>query len=429
MQHIVIVGGGAGGLELATKLGNKLGKKKIAKITLVDKRTRHIWKPLLHEVASGSLDSDMDSVIYSAHGAKQGYHFQHGEFTDLNAKEKTLTLATIFDDQGEILVPERQLHYDTLVLAIGSVSNDFGTPGVSDHCYFLDSVPQAVRFHKALINSFVRINQQDNDRTLNIAIVGGGATGVELSAELHHVATLAERYGMSRMSSGKLKVHLLEAGKRILPALPEKIANAARQELQSLGVEVLENTKVKAATKQGFETSESTLIEADMMVWAAGVKVTDKIKEMGLFSVNRMQQIEVEPDLRAKGFEHIYVIGDSCGFEQKDGSWVPPRAQSAHQMASVAATNIINQIKGKALKSFQYSDHGSLVNLSRYSTVGSLMGNLSRNSMFIEGRVARFVYMSLYRMHQLAIHGWRKGLLLILAEKINHAVRPKLKLH
>ncbi|MDP4534779.1 NAD(P)/FAD-dependent oxidoreductase [Alkalimonas collagenimarina] len=429
MQNILIVGGGAGGLELATRLGKKLGKASKARITLVDKNTSHIWKPLLHEVASGSLDTDTDGVIYSAHAARHGYQFQHGEFIGLNTAEKNLTLAAIYTDEGDLLVPERTLHYDTLVLAIGSVSNDFGTPGVSKHCYFLDSAPQALRFHRALMNNFVRINQQDDDRALNIAIVGGGATGVELAAELYHVAALAKRYGLSAMNAKKLKIHLLEAGPSILPALPSRIADAVRKELSLLGVEVRENTKVSAANAQGFITADDQQIIAGMMVWAAGVKVPNFIAKLAIFELNRLQQILVTPELKAKGFDDIYVLGDCCGFQQQDGSWVPPRAQSAHQMASLVADNILRQRRQKPLKPFVYKDHGSLVNLSRYSTVGSLMGNLTGNSMFIEGKLARFVYISLYRMHQIAIHGWWKGMLLVLVEKMNRAVRPKLKLH
>ncbi|MBN7818680.1 NAD(P)/FAD-dependent oxidoreductase [Bowmanella yangjiangensis] len=429
METILIVGGGAGGLELATQLGHKLGKKKQAQIILVDKNTSHIWKPLLHEVASGSLDTSTDGVAYSAHGAKHYYQFQHGEMVGLNAQRKSVRLAAMFDEEGRLVVPERDLAYDTLIMAIGSVSNDFGTPGVADHCYFLDSPKQADKFHRSLINAFVRVNQADAREYLNIAIVGGGATGVELSAELYHVAALAQRYGLPQINAHRLRISLIEAGPSILPALPKRISNAVRTELVKLGVEVLENTKVASAVENGFFTAEDKTIRADLMVWAAGVKAPDFIKQLGIFELNRMQQILVTPELQAKGVDDVFVLGDCCGCQQEDGSWVPPRAQSAHQMASLIAANILRRRAGKAMKAYHYKDHGSLVNLSRYSTVGNLMGNLTGNSLFIEGRIARFVYISLYRMHQVAIHGWLKGMLMILVEKINRAVRPKLKLH
>lgn len=429
MEQIVIIGGGAGGLELATQLGRRFGRKGKANITLVDKNRTHIWKPLLHEVATGSLDTSTDGVVYHAHAAKHGYTFQLGEFCDLDTEQKTITLAPSFDSEGDQVLPERQLSYDKLVLAIGSVSNDFGTPGVAEHCYFLDSHAQAERFHHGLINNFLRINQKATSDNLEIAIVGGGATGVELSAELYHVADLLKSYGLPQMTAQQLKISLIEAGPRILPALPERISLSARKELVRLGVNVRESVRVASATEDGFLTAEDEEIRADMMIWAAGVKAPDFVSRLGVFETSRNNQVLVQPTLQAKGFDDIWVIGDCCACEQPDGSWVPPRAQSAHQMAECVLNNLIALTKGDPQKPYIYKDHGSLVNLSRYSTVGSLMGNLTGNSMFIEGRIARFVYISLYRMHQIAIHGWPKAMLVILAEKLGKVVRPEMKLH
>lgn len=429
MEQIVIIGGGAGGLELATQLGRRFGRKGKANITLVDKNRTHIWKPLLHEVATGSLDTSTDGVVYHAHAAKHGYTFQLGEFCDLDTEQKTITLAPSFDSEGDQVLPERQLSYDKLVLAIGSVSNDFGTPGVAEHCYFLDSHAQAERFHHGLINNFLRINQKASSDNLEIAIVGGGATGVELSAELYHVADLLKSYGLPQMTAQQLKISLIEAGPRILPALPERISLSARKELVRLGVNVRESVRVASATEEGFLTADDEVIRADMMIWAAGVKAPDFVSRLGVFETSRNNQVLVQPTLQAKGFDDIWVIGDCCACEQPDGSWVPPRAQSAHQMAECVLNNLIALTKGDPQKPYIYKDHGSLVNLSRYSTVGSLMGNLTGNSMFIEGRIARFVYISLYRMHQIAIHGWPKAMLVILAEKLGKVVRPKMKLH
>ncbi len=429
MSKIIIIGGGAGGLELATRLGHQYGKKGTADITLVDRNRSHIWKPLLHEVATGSLDINTDGVVYHAHAAKHCYNFQLGEFCGLNAEEKTVQLRATFDEEGNQVLPERTLSYDTLVMAIGSVSNDFGTPGVAEHCFFLDSHKQAGRFHDALLNNFLRINQQPDVDKLHIAIVGGGATGVELSAELYHVTELIKSYGMPNITASQLKISLIEAGPRILPALPDRIALAARQALVKLGVAVRENVKVQSATAEGFQTADGESINADMMIWAAGVKAPDFLSQLDAFELTRNNQIIVRPTLQSTRHDDIYVIGDCCGCEQPDGSWVPPRAQSAHQMADQVRKNIGLLRKGKPQQSYIYKDHGSLVNLSRYSTVGSLMGNLTGDNMFIEGRIARVVYMSLYRMHQIAIHGWAKAMLVIVAEKIGKVVRPKMKLH
>jgi NADH dehydrogenase len=427
---IVIIGGGAGGLELATQLGHKLGKKNLADILLIDKNRTHIWKPLLHEVATGSIDPDLDGVVYSAHAAKHYYRFQLGTFCNIDQSNKTITLAALYDELDHIILPERKVKYDHLVIAIGSVSNDFNTPGIKEHCYFLDSNQQAERFQHTLLDSFTRLHQDDNQQqSLNIAIVGGGATGVELSAELYHVSELLKLYGLTNMSAKRLHIHLIEAGPRILPALPERIATSAKRELLKLGVNVRENTQVKAATEFGFITNEDENINANIMLWAAGVKAPDFIKELGIFELTRSNQILVNQFLQSSVDDSIFVLGDCCAFTQPDGKQVPPRAQSAHQMAQCVEKNLIATLKQQPLSKFIYSDHGSLVNLSRYSTVGNLMGNLTSSSFFVEGKIARFVYLSLYRMHQQAIHGTAKTLALWISEKILRVVRPKMKLH
>jgi NADH dehydrogenase len=430
MQKIVIVGGGAGGLELVSRLSQTLGKKGLAEIILVDRQPTHVWKPLLHEVAAGVIDKNSDGVDYRIHAARHNYQFQLGTMSDIDHKNKLIKLDPILDEQDEVLIPNREISYDFLVLAIGSVSNDFGTPGVTKNAYFLDSLAQAERFHKALLNQLLRINQQsDLSSTLKVAIVGGGATGTELAAELHHVANLARSYGMPKMSSKRLVITIIEAGERILPALPVKIANSAKSALTKLGIHVLEGTRIIKAQKEGFVTKEEVLIEADLLVWAAGVKAPDFIQNLNFFETNRAQQILVNANLQSTVSDQIFVIGDCCGFKQEDGTWVPPRAQSAHQMAGVAAINLKNIIRSKPLVHYRYTDYGSLVHLSKYSTVGSLMGSLSNSSMFIEGRLARLVYVSLYNMHQFSVHGWRKGLLVLLSRKLSNIVGAKLKLH
>ena len=430
--HIVIVGGGAGGLELATKLGGKLGKKNKAKITLIDKNRVHIWKPLLHEVATGSLDTEIDGVVYRAHSARHGYHFQLGALSNIDREAKTLHISPILDDSDKVVLEERTLKYDTLVLAIGSISNDFGTPGVQEHCYMLDSKLQAQNFQKRLLNQFLKKSQQaQRDETISptrLAIVGAGATGVELSAELNHVVEVVSVYDIDNLQGQPLEIDLIEAGPRILPALPEKIAESAAGELEKLNVSIHTSTMITHANENGFVTKDGTQIEADLMIWAAGVKAQGWLADIGL-EVNRINQVICHRTLKSESDSSIYAIGDCCHVEMEDGSKVPPRAQSAHQMASVVAKNIIREISGKDLVDFIYTDYGSLVNLSRFSTVGSLMGNLMKGSMFIEGKIARFMYLSLYRMHQLAIHGYIKGPFIIFLSRISKIIRPKIKLH
>jgi len=428
MKKIVVVGGGAGGLELVTKLGHKLGKSRQADIILVDRSHTHIWKPLLHEVATGSLDINNEGLNYRAHSAKHYYQYQLGSMVAMNTDNKTIKLEALKDEDGLGILPERDLSYDILILAVGSVSNDFGTEGVTKHCYFIDSHTQAERFQQALLNQFLKLQQISKDTHLKVSIVGAGATGVELSAELYHVVDLLKSYGMPEMSAKRLDIELIEAGERILPALPERIATSAKKELQRLGVSILESTRIIKAEKNGFITAEEKSIESDLMIWAAGVKAPSFVAKLGL-ETNRNNQILVRLSLQSQEFDNIYVIGDCCACIQADGSFVPPRAQSAHQMASLVFKNIQATFRGEKLTEYRYKDHGSLVNLSRYSTVGSLMGNLAGGSMFIEGRLARLVYISLYRLHLIAIHGWAKAILIMMARRVGKVLKPKMKLH
>lgn len=430
MEKIVIIGGGAGGLELATQLGHKLGRSKKAEIILVDRNHSHLWKPLLHEVATGSMDEGIDALSYLAHARNHGFQFQLGSLTQINRETKTIELAEIRDANGELLVPQREMAYDRLVMALGSTSNDFGTPGVKDHCIFLDNPHQARRFHNEMLNLFLRFSASEGSlEKVNIAIVGGGATGVELSAELYNAVKQLHSYGYKGLDSSSLNVTLVEAGERILPALPPRISAAAHQELTKLGVRVLTQTMVTSATEEGLNTKGGEFINADLMVWAAGIKAPDFMKEIGGLETNRINQLVVKDTLQTTLDDDIYAIGDCASCALPGGGFVPPRAQSAHQMASRALENILAQRKGKPLKAYVYKDHGSLVSLSRFTTVGSLMGNLMRGSMMVEGRIARFVYISLYRMHQIALHGYFKTGLMMLVGSLNRVLRPRLKLH
>ena len=431
--QIVVVGGGAGGLELATRLGARFGRDAFD-IILVEKNRTHIWKPLLHEVAAGSLDANLDEVGYRSHGHAWGYRFFYGVMEGVDRESRHVLIAPIKDEDGREIMGRHRIRYDYLVMAVGSVSNDFGTKGVAQHCIFLDSRLQADRFRTNLLNHCLRVSRMlsldpASDALVRVDIVGGGATGVELAAELYNSAAELRHYGLEVFDESRLKVTLIEAGPRILPALPEDLAKAAHQELEALGVRVLTGEQVVEATADGMITKSGEFIKADLRVWAAGVKGPDMLGTLGLETA-RGNQLVVKPTLQTTRDERILAIGDCAWFvPQGETRPVPPRAQAAHQMAAIAYRNIVAMIAGKALKNFVYRDHGSLVSLSHFSTVGSLMGNLIGGRMAIEGRLARFVYVSLYRMHLIAIHGWLKGLALIAVGHVNHIIRPKLKLH
>ncbi len=429
MTRIIVVGGGAGGLELVTKLGRTLGRKRRAKVTLVDRKASHLWKPLLHEVATGSLDEGVDALSYRAHAKNHHFDFQMGSLEDIDRERKVITLGELRDEHDELLMPGRELEYDILIMALGSTSNDFNTPGVREHCIFLDSTEQAYKFRTEMNNEFLKLHAKHGHGTVDIAIVGAGATGVELSAELHNAVKELRTYGFGDLDSSKLNVNLIEAGERILPALPARISSAAHHELTKLGVNVRITTMVTEAGADGLTTKDGEKIPAQIMVWAAGIKAPDFVKNIGGLETNRINQLIVKDTLQTTLDDDIFVIGDLAQCTQADGSFVPPRAQAAHQMASCAFSNIVAKLNGRELKAYVYKDKGSLVSLSQFSTVGSLMGNLTKGSMMVEGRIARVVYISLYRLHQMALHGLFKTALIILMGRINRVLRPNLKLH
>jgi NADH dehydrogenase len=438
--QIVVVGGGAGGLELVRKLGSHFGRDAYD-IILVEQNRTHIWKPLLHEVAAGTLDANLDEVGYGSHGARWGYRFFYGRLEDVDRKAREVVIAPMLDEDGREIIARHRIRYDYLVMAVGAVSNDFGTPGVREHCMFLENRDQADRFRTRLLNHCIRAARavagagpaeasENADTQVRVAIVGGGATGVELSAELYNAATALKHYGLEVFDPAQLEITLIEAGPRILPALPEKLAEAAHEELEALGVRVLPGTLVTEVEEGAIHTEGGETIPAQLMVWAAGVRAPDVLKDLAGLETNRANQLVVAPSLQTTRDARIYALGDCCACtlpgEERP---VPPRAQAAHQMADTVFANLKAAIAGRAPRRFVYRDHGSLVSLSRFSTVGSLMGNLIGGRMAVEGRLARLVYVSLYRMHLLAIHGWLRGLTLIAVGHVNQVVRPRLKLH
>ncbi len=432
--QIVVVGGGAGGLELVTKLGRKLGRERFD-VILLEKNPTHIWKPLLHEVAAGSLDANLDEVGYRSHGHMKGYRFFMGALEDVDRERREVIVAPLYDENGVEIRGQHRIRYDYLVIAVGSVANDFGVPGVKEHCLFLESRQEADRFRQKLLNQCLRVSgamalYPHADEYVKVTIVGGGATGVELAAELYNAAGGLAHYGLEVFDESRLKVTLLEAGPRILPALPEEIAEAAHEELEALGVKVVTNAQVTEVTPYAMMLKTGEAAPGDLKIWAAGVKGPAFLKDLAGLETGRNNQLVVKPTMQTTRDERIFAIGD-CALFMPEGAErpIPPRAQAAHQMAETAYHNIRAMIDEKPLRDFTYKDYGSLVSLSRYSTVGSLMGNLVGGRMAVEGRAARFMYVSLYRMHLMAIHGFLRGLFLILVGHVNQVVRPKLKLH
>ncbi len=432
-HQIVVVGGGAGGLELATGLGNRLGKKRRADVTLIDAARTHIWKPLLHEVAAGTLDSHEDELEYLAQAHHHHFRFRLGYVDAVDQVTRHVLVAPTHNEQGEELIPRRKFHYDTLVFAVGSVSNDFGIPGVAEHCLFLDTTSQAERFQRRLLEAFLQAHAHGGPghaTQLHLAIVGGGATGVELAAQLHEVTNQFAAYGLDEVDPSRdIRIHLIESAERILPALPPRLSNATVRELAKLGVEVHVGERVVRVDARGIDTASGRHIGCGLKVWAAGIKAPDFLRDIEGLDTNGTNQVLVTPTLQSVSDERIFAIGDcaACPWPNND-QLVPPRAQAAHQQASLLIRSLARRIAGKPLRAYRYRDYGSLVSLGKYSTVGNLMGRIT-GTVMIEGYVARLVYLSLYKMHQVALFGFTRAFFLSMANMFRRAVHPNIKLH
>lgn len=429
---IVVVGGGAGGLELVTRLGNSLGRAGQAAITLIDATRTHIWKPLLHEVAAGTLDSHDDELDYLAQASSNHFRFVLGRMGGLDRASKQIRLAPLLNTRGEEVMPARDYPYDVLVIAVGSICNDFGITGVAEHCQFLDSTEQAEEFQNRWVEAYFHAHALGGTREsgqLDVAIIGGGATGIELSAQLHQATHLLSAYGLDNVKPDDIKIHIIEAAETLLPGLPERLSTATRQQLAHLGIQVHLGERVVEVTANSVKTGSGQDIPAALKVWAAGVKAPDFLQNLAGLETNRINQLNVRQTLQTTLDDDIFAIGDCCACPWPEkNSVVPPRAQSAHQQASLALKNITRKLSGKPLLDYRYQDYGSLVSLGKYSTVGNLMGNLM-GSVMIEGLMARFVYLSLYKMHQWAIFGPGRVMMLMISGFFRERLRPRIKLH
>lgn len=435
LHHVIIVGGGAGGLELATKLGDSLGKRKKAQITLIDSTRTHVWKPLLHEIAAGSMDPDRHELEYLAQAHWHHFKFRLGRMDGLNRATKEVSLAPYMDEDGNEVIPKRTFKYDTLIIAVGSTTNDFGIKGAREHSIALDTQAQAQKFHRYLHNALLRAQTQPEPLKpgqLEVAIVGAGATGVELAAELHNTTRELTAYGLDKIDADRdVKISLIEATDRILPALPEKLSYAVDVELRKLRVNVFTGERVTEVSEKGIATHSGRFIPAELVVWAAGIKAPDFLKDIDGLETNRINQLVVKQTLQTTRDDHIFAFGDcaSCPWLGHDTT-VPPRAQAAHQEASLLVKSVKARVAGKAsLPEFHYQDYGSLVNLGKYSTVGSLMGSVAGGSMYIQGLVARLMYRSLYKMHLMALHGVFSTLIHSIGRLISRRTEPHVKLH
>jgi NADH:ubiquinone reductase (H+-translocating) len=423
--HIVVVGGGVAGLVLATRLGRKLGRRGLARVSLIDRSWIHVWKPMLHTFAAGTWNIYEQQVQYVAHGRAHHFEYVPGQVEAIDRAARRIRLAPL-QAAGQVVAGRRELDYDVLVLAFGSRANDFGTPGVLEHCHFIDSQDQAEAFNARLRVQIVRSLAQDDN--IDIAIVGGGATGVELAAELSRMLDLAAGYGAVDIRQ-RLRLTLLEGLPRILNGFPEAVSTAVASQLRALGVDVRTGVKVVAADAEGFLLEGGERVPAALKVWAAGIQAAGSFGESGL-QLNRAGQVVVSSNLLAMGEQSIFALGD-CASLVPEGAERP--LPSTAQVASQQAVHLIRHLPawlrdGKPIPPFRFRDLGALVALGDYNAFGRLGRFGFFKGGFIKGRIAQLSHAVLYRQHQLSLHGPARAALLWLAERINALVQPSIRI-
>jgi NADH:ubiquinone reductase (H+-translocating) len=430
--RVVICGGGAGGLPLAIMLQKQARRHGLA-ITLIDPSPTHVWKPLLHEFASGSMDTGAHEVAYLALASWHGFTFSQGPLAGVDRERREVLIGAALDETGAELAPPRRLPYDLLVIAIGGVTNDFGVPGVKENAFFLDSATEAERLHREIVRACMRANYSEAQGKdgLDICIVGGGATGVELAAELRSTTRMLLTYGLDRLDPERfIRLSLVNADARLLSQLPEHISESITTILTGLNVRILNGQQVTTVEKGAVLTRSGEKLPADITVWAAGVKAPAFLAGLAGLETNRLHQLVVTPALRTTHDPDILAIGDCAAapWLDKKGT-VPPRAQAAYQQAAYLSRAIPMAARGDEAKPFRYNDLGSLVSLGDAQAIGTLMGLARGAGIRIEGFVARLLYKWLYKRHQAALFGWWAVVLDTFGRWIGSATRPRVKLH
>lgn len=432
--RVVIAGGGSGGLVLATALAGRNGRRKTYAVTLADPIATHVWKPLLHEFASGSADASFHEVAYIALARWHGFTFAQGPLEAIDRDKREVLIGAAHDETGAELAPPRRLPYDILVVAVGGVTNDFRIPGVRENAFFLDSAADAERLHRRIVQACMRANHGLDDGVgdqLDIGIIGGGATGVELAAELRATTRELLAYGLDNLDPEKfIRLRVVNADQRLLLQLPERIASSVEAILHNLDIEVMNGQMVTEVAPGRIMTKSGASIPSDITIWAAGVKGPAFLAGIGGLETNRADQLVVTGSLQTTRDPNIFAIGD-CAVAPWLGTDkpVPPRAQAAYQQARYLLSAIPRVVRGEALTPFRYNDLGSLVSLGGESAVGTLMGLARGAGIRIEGFLAQLIYRWLYKRHQAALYGWWAVSLDSIGGWTRRVTRPQVKVH
>ncbi len=348
---VVILGAGFGGLTLARKIAKR------ADVTVVDRHNYQTFLPLLYQVASAGLAAD--HIAHPIRGALRGLgvQFRMGSPIAIDSQRNTVKL-----DSSELL------EYDQLVVALGSETTDFGIEGVSENALGMKSVHEALRIRGEVMRRFEDLCRVDDGSTLDIVIVGGGPTGVEMAGALAELARGPLRRDHEG-ASNRIAISLIEAGDRLLPSFHWRLSERTKRDLTGLGVKVLVNTKVAQVHADRISLVDGTEIPSLVTIWAAGVRGESTAERLRLPIVRG--RIKTERTLRVEGYQNIYAIGDVAGVETEDGRLLPMVAPVAMQQARFLATQLFEE---DSQREFKYLDKGSMATIGRHKAVVEAKG-------------------------------------------------------
>ncbi|WP_052195047.1 NAD(P)/FAD-dependent oxidoreductase [Aureimonas altamirensis] len=423
--RILILGGGAGGLELAVQLAGTRG----IDVTLIDRVTSHLWKPRLHEFAAGTVSSSLAEISFYVLGQLRGFHFEQGSVIGIEHAMKAVRLAAILDDAGEIVVPERLLTYDLCVVALGGVTPDFNTTGVAENAIRLDAANDADAFRQRFINEMIRARA--TGVPADVVIVGSGATGTELAAHLR----ASERAFFDWSSKGPvprgrklLDITVLEAAPELMPGAEPALREKLVERLRGLDIKTVTDARISVVDKDEIRTAKGEAWPVDISVWAAGLVGNPVLRSLGRFVYDDRGRIEVDNHLRSTVDDCIYVLGDAAacipaGAERP----LPPTAQAASQQAAYLAAALPRVLRNEPVKPFRFHNKGRLVSLAGAGAIGMI--GRRKQDILIHGQFAIAAYDALQRQHQWRVLGPVRGSVAIIADLLSPTRGPPLKLH
>ena len=372
---VVILGGGFGGLAAARAL------YKTADVTVVDRHNYQTFLPLLYQVSTAGLAAD--HVAYPIRGAlrKTPIKFRMGSPISIDHKNKEVKL-----DSSELL------KFDHLIVALGSVTADFGIPGVKEFTLGMKTVSEALTIRAEIMRRFEDLCRFEDDTKLSITVIGGGPTGVEMAGAIAELIRGPLKSDQANAAS-HIDITLIEAGPRLLPPFAPSLSARTKKDLEKLGVKVLLNAAVKEVEHRKIVLKDGAVIPSEITIWAAGVKGSDAMAQLNLPTAGN--RVAVDPTMQVKNYPNIWALGDIAAAIGKDGSTLPMVAPVAIQQGKFIAKQIMRLAKNQKLENFKYLDKGSMATIGRNKAVVQV------KSLKISGALAWLIWLWLHLFYLL----------------------------